>query len=85
MHIGSLFINMSQGLDSFNLKIKISVTEASKTAQYAIEKEGGSIDFVYYNRLGLRSHLKPEKFDLLPKLARPPRKWAIKHDVENHL
>ena len=35
---------------------------------------GGRITTVYYNRLALRAHLKPYKFDILPRRARPPPK-----------
>lgn len=75
---------LGTGMEEFKRKINIQVTEASKTAQYAIEKNGGAIQFTYFNRLGLRAHLHPDKFDILPKLARPPRKWAVKHGIEVH-
>eukprot|EP00474_Spongospora_subterranea_P008813 CRZ09271.1 hypothetical protein [Spongospora subterranea] len=76
---------LGNGIQDFHAKINIQVTEASKTAQYAIEKNGGSVMFTYFNKLGLRATLHPDKFDIVPKLARPPRKWALKHGIENHL
>ena len=30
---------------------------------------------MHYNRLALRALLKPDKFERLPKFARPPPKW----------
>lgn len=59
--------------------LNVQVTEASKTAVEAIEKHGGGVQFVYYNRLGLRALLKPDNFELIPRFARPPQKWVRKH------
>ena len=55
----------------FTHKIYIVVSRASRNAIDLIEKRGGSIVTVYYNRLGLRVLLKPEKFKLLPQQASP--------------
>ena len=76
---------LGRGAADFKERVTLHITESSAMAQAAIEAHGGSIEYVYYNRLGLRAHLKPHKFDLLPKLARPPRKWAQKHGITNHL
>jgi large subunit ribosomal protein L15 len=56
--------------------INIEVSQASAGAIEAVEKAGGSIKSVFYNRLGLRVLLKPHKFDgqPLPQKARPPPK-----------
>jgi len=42
--------------------IKIEVSRASDKAIAAIERAGGEITTVHYNRLALRAMLKPEKF-----------------------
>ena len=54
----------------------IEVSRASKTAVKAIERQGGKITCAYYNKLGLRLLLKPEKFEgrRIPRRARPPSK-----------
>jgi large subunit ribosomal protein L15 len=66
---------LGNGSDTFDQKVDIEVTRASQSAIDSIEKCGGTITSVYYNRLGLRVLLKPEKFDgPLPKRARPPPK-----------
>jgi len=43
---------------------------------------------VYHNRLGLRALLKPEKFDIIPKAARPtPKKmdYYTRHEKRGYL
>jgi len=65
---------LGTGADTFNYPINIEVTACSVTAKAAVEAAGGSVKSVYYNRLGLRALLFPEKFDILPRLARPPPK-----------
>lgn len=75
---------LGQGSKGFSTPIKIEVSGASQSAIAAIENCGGSIKSVYYNRLGLRVLLKPEKFEEpLPKRARPPPK-LLKYYTSNH-
>lgn len=52
------------------------MSQASKTAIEAVEKQGGKITCAHYNKLGLRVLLKPEKFEgkPIPRRARPPNK-----------
>ena len=41
----------------------------------AVERQGGRITCVYFNKLGLRLHIYPEKFTPpIPRFARPPDK-----------
>ncbi|KAG1444458.1 hypothetical protein G6F56_010290 [Rhizopus delemar] len=70
---------LSVGAEKFNLPIQIEVSRASQKAIEAIEKAGGKIVTRYYNALGLRSLIHPEKFAQLPKLAEPLRKEDIKY------
>ena len=44
----------------------------SASARTAVEEAGGKVDVVYFTPLTLRAHLKPHKFDILPRIARPP-------------
>jgi hypothetical protein len=57
----------TQGADTFaeecKTPIHIQVSHASKTAQEAVERAGGKVELVYFNRRGLRAHLKPWKFE----------------------
>ena len=50
-----------QGTTWFQAKLDIEVSRASKTAIKAIERQGGKLTCGYYNKLGLRLLLKPEK------------------------
>lgn len=59
------------------MPITIEVSRASQKAIEAIEKAGGKIVTRYYNALGLRSVVHPEKFAQTPKLAAPLRKEDI--------
>ncbi|ORX49146.1 ribosomal protein L15 [Hesseltinella vesiculosa] len=76
---------LSVGANAFSTPIKIEVSRASQKAIEAVEKAGGEITTRYYNALGLRSLIHPEKFTQLPKLAAPLRKEEIKYysDIKN--
>jgi len=64
---------LARGSELFTSKINIEVTRASQEAIKAIETVGGKITTRYYDRIGLRLLLHPEKFDPLkiPKFALP--------------
>ena len=48
---------------------------ASEDAINAIERQGGKITCVYFNKVGMRLHLFPERFSPpIPRFARPPDK-----------
>jgi large subunit ribosomal protein L15 len=55
----------------FPYKIDIEVAGADQSSIDAIKRVGGSVTVVYMERVGLRAHLKPDRFDILPKMARP--------------
>jgi len=65
---------LAKGKERLRSPIKIEISRASTSAIEAIEKAGGEITTVHYNRLALRALLKPEKFEVIPKRARPPPK-----------
>jgi len=65
---------LAKGKDRVRTPLKIETSRASTEAINAIESVGGEITTVHYNRLALRVLLKPEKFDIIPKRARPPTK-----------
>ncbi|CAO3565076.1 unnamed protein product [Mortierella alpina] len=68
---------LGDGKADFKTPINIEVSRASKSAIKAIEACGGKITSVYYNELGLRALTKPEKFEELPRFARPMKKKDI--------
>mmetsp|Transcript_8293 Transcript_8293/g.12335 ORF Transcript_8293/g.12335 Transcript_8293/m.12335 type:complete len:268 (-) Transcript_8293:332-1135(-) len=65
---------LADGSDRIKSPINIEISRASKAAITAIEAAGGTITTVHYNRLALKALLKPHRFDILPKRARPPPK-----------
>ncbi|CAN0071253.1 unnamed protein product [Ectocarpus sp. 6 AP-2014] len=52
--------------------IHLEVSRASAGAIEAVEAQGGTVTCAHFNRLALRALLKPEKFEELPRRARPP-------------
>lgn len=56
-------------------KLQIEISRVSEEAIRAVENLGGEVTTVHYNRLALRALLKPNKFEKVPKFARPPPKW----------
>jgi len=65
---------LAKGSERLKTPIKLNVSRASSSAIDAVEQVGGQVTTVHYNRLALRALLKPEKFNVLPKFARPPPK-----------
>lgn len=61
----------AQGDDAFHTPVDIEVARASQQAIAAVERAGGKITCAYYNRIGLRALLMPEKFTVLPRRAQP--------------
>lgn len=55
----------------FPYKVHLEVAGADQSSIDAINRVGGSVTVVYLERVGLRAHLKPYRFDVLPKTARP--------------
>ena len=55
----------------FPYKVDLEVAGADQSSIDAIKRVGGSVTIVYLERVGLRAHLKPHRFDILPKTARP--------------
>ena len=53
---------LGKGSQRLRTPIKIEASRASAKAIAAIERAGGSVTTVHYNRLALRALLKPEKF-----------------------
>ena len=75
---------MGRGGDALTTKLNLEVQLASPNAIEAVERAGGSIESVYYNRVTLRAKLKPHRFEaaavgsrhgnMRPRPALPPPK-----------
>lgn len=56
--------------------LHFQVSDSSLSAQALIEAAGGSVSYVFFNRVTLRAHLKPEKFPIPPRSnGVPPPVW----------
>ncbi len=70
---------LGTGDKQFKHKVEVEVTRVSARAKKAIEAAGGVVREVYFNDLGLRALLKPEKFEKIPARAHPPPRLAAKY------
>jgi ribosomal protein L15 len=73
---------LGEGAEGFKIPIKIQVSYSSESARKAIEAAGGCVEHVWFNRVTLRAHLKPEKFDILPRsngVPQPSLYWRYPH------
>lgn len=63
--------------------VDVEVTEVEPEAATAVVSAGGRVTLAWYNRLGLRALIKPEKWTKLglplPKWARPPPKMEKRY------
>ncbi|CAM9549256.1 unnamed protein product, partial [Ectocarpus fasciculatus] len=65
---------LGKGKEFVRTPIHLEVSMASAEAIRAIESVGGTVTCVHLNKLALRALVKPFKFELLPRRARPPPK-----------
>lgn len=67
----------------FDNRINIQVTEVDPEAARQVVAKGGSVTLAWYNKLGLRALIKPEKWTKkglpLPCWARPPPKMEHRY------
>jgi len=68
---------LGTGATWFQGKIDIEVSRATQSAIEAIERNGGNIKTVYHDKIALRALLKPEKYDIRPRAARPSHKHIL--------
>ena len=64
--------------------LTIELASATKGAEDAVVRAGGRVVRVYHNRLGMRAHLLPHKFDRLPQPATVPPAMRAKGFVHPH-
>ncbi|CAK9102021.1 unnamed protein product [Durusdinium trenchii] len=60
----------------FPYKIDIEVASADQSSIDAIKAVGGTVTVVYMERVALRAHIKPWKYEVLPRTARPGLKMT---------
>lgn len=60
----------------FPYKIDIEVAGADQSSVDMIKAVGGTVTVVYMERVTLRAHVKPWKFEVLPRTARPKMKYV---------
>lgn len=79
---------LAKGHEWFRAKIDIEVPRVSPAAVQVIERNGGSIRCVYYNRVAFHAHLHPHKYEVMPKRGMPPPKlWKYysREDIRGYL
>jgi large subunit ribosomal protein L15 len=66
----------TQGTEKLHKPLHLQVSSVSPKALQLVEGAGGSVERVYYTRLGLKALLKPENFEKKGlALPRPVRAW----------
>merc|ERR1712048_1162633 len=60
----------------FPYKIDIEVASADQSSIDMINAVGGSVTVVYMQAVVLRAHIKPWKYEVLPRTARPTLKMV---------
>lgn len=66
---------LAKGKERLRTPLRLEVSRASRGAIEALESCGGEVTTVHYNKLALRALLKPHKFDIIPRFAKPPPKF----------
>ncbi|XP_057308589.1 50S ribosomal protein L15-like [Hydractinia symbiolongicarpus] len=75
---------LGAGCTWFDGTINIEVSRASQNAIQAVERNGGRVKCVYHDRIALRALLKPEKYDIIPRPARPGNKHILFYSDPNN-
>jgi len=70
----------SELLEQLKVPLRIEVLDSTEASQQAVAAAGGLVKNVWFNRVTLRAHLKPEKFLRLPRSnGIPPPRFAKKY------
>ncbi|BAM39195.1 ribosomal protein L15 [Theileria orientalis strain Shintoku] len=71
-------VKVKNGVHLFNVnnypfpyKIDIVVASCDQSSVDVIKKVGGTVSIIHYDKIALRAHIKPYKYEILPKTARP--------------
>jgi len=65
---------LAEGAERFTHKVDLEVSQASSKAIFQIKKNGGSVELLHYNAIGMKYLLHPEKFASPPYLPPAPAK-----------
>jgi large subunit ribosomal protein L15 len=65
---------LAEGAERFTHKVDLEVSQASSKAISQIKKNGGSVELLHYNQVGIKYLLHPEKFQSPPYLPPAPAK-----------
>lgn len=83
LYESKLVTSVTKGVGLFNVndfpfpyKIDIEVAGADQSSVDVIKAVGGSVTIVYMDRVTLRAHVKPWRFEVLPRTARPTLKMV---------
>eukprot|EP01104_Vermistella_antarctica_P000762 TRINITY_DN10881_c0_g1_i1.p1 TRINITY_DN10881_c0_g1~~TRINITY_DN10881_c0_g1_i1.p1 ORF type:complete len:286 (-),score=66.25 TRINITY_DN10881_c0_g1_i1:45-902(-) len=76
---------LSNGKEWFSSPINIEVQQCSAVAREAVEKAGGTVTTVYFNRLGLRTFMKKDFEDIHIRFARVHSKKEVKFDLPRYI
>ena len=75
---------LSTGKETFEAKLDIEVTAISAQARAAIESKGGKVTTVYFNQLGLLTHLRMNPENVPIRFARAPPDMYHRFDVPKY-
>ncbi|KAK9463316.1 mitochondrial 54S ribosomal protein uL15m [Lipomyces oligophaga] len=68
---------LGNGSEKLTVPINITVSAASRNAVARVRELGGTVTSKYYNKLTLRAHLHPERFERVPLDADPVKKRNV--------
>lgn len=75
-----LLAHGAEQLATLGVPLHLELSDCSAAARSAIEAAGGSVKLVWFNRVTLRAHVKPHKFDILPRSnGVPPPRYRAKY------
>jgi large subunit ribosomal protein L15 len=75
---------LGNGAEAFTHPVHLEVTSVSASARKAVEAAGGSVTTVYFNRLGLLTHLRNEPEQIKIRFARAPPEKFKRFDVPKY-
>ncbi|KAF5153427.1 54S ribosomal protein L10 [Theileria parva strain Muguga] len=71
-------VKVKHGVHLFNVngypfpyKIDISVASCDQSSVDVIKAVGGTVTIIHHDKVSLRAHIKPHKFEILPRTSRP--------------
>ncbi|KAJ3317443.1 YmL15 [Boothiomyces sp. JEL0866] len=74
---------LGKGAEFFNSKVDIECNKASAQAIKAIEKQGGKVTTVYFDKSRIHSLINGEKYHSVPEMILPPRRLIAAYADES--